>query len=89
MPTFTILCDNSALVVASQRDRPRECSRETRHLAYLSQFSPKWVFVKGTENVVADALSRSFDNLTKSPTIHANAMLSCSQPNVSSSDTVP
>lgn len=89
IPTFTILCDNAALVAASQRDRPRECSRETRHLAYITQFSPRWTFIKGTENVVADALSRSFGNLAKAPTIQVNAtMLGCSQRDASSSDTV-
>ena len=88
MRAFIILCDNAALVAPSLRDRPREFSRETRHLAYISQVSPKWVFVKGTENVVADSLSMSFGNLAKSPETHVKAMLSCSQPSVSSSDSV-
>ena len=54
---FTIYTDHKPLttVLASQTERS---PRQTRHLSFISEFTSDIRHVKGTENEVADALSR-------------------------------
>ena len=55
---FCILTDHKPLTYAFTTKPDRYSPREIRHLDYISQFSTDIRFVKGSENQVADALSR-------------------------------
>ncbi len=55
---FCILTDHKPLTYAFAAKPDRYSPRETRHLDYISQFSTDIRYVKGSENTVADALSR-------------------------------
>ena len=56
---FTILTDHAALIGAARSGKERESAVETRQLRFISQYTSKWEHVKGSENITADALSRS------------------------------
>lgn len=56
--TFSIYTDQKPLIFAFHQN-PDKCSpRQLRHLDYISQFSTDIRYTKGSENLVADALSR-------------------------------
>ena len=52
---FTIQTDHQALVSAAANAKPRESSREVRHLQYLTTMRPKWEFITGSKNNTADS----------------------------------
>ena len=55
---FSIYTDQKPLTDAFKQ-KPEKCSpRQRRHLDFISQFSTDIRYVKGEQNVVADALSR-------------------------------
>lgn len=56
--SFVVLSDHKPLSFALRTTSSRHSPREMRQLDYISQFSCKILHVKGTENVVADTLSR-------------------------------
>jgi hypothetical protein len=55
---FQLLTDHKPLVAAMTRVSPPQSARQQRHLAYISEFTTDLRHTPGTENVVADALSR-------------------------------
>ena len=56
---FTILTDHRPLVYAATQRSDKASPRQSRHLDYILQFNTQFSFVKGEDNVVADALSRT------------------------------
>ena len=67
---FCILTDHKPLTYALLAKPDRYSPREIRQLDYISQFSTDIRFVKGNENLVADALSRfHISKLTPSVTV--------------------
>ena len=69
---FHVLTDHKPLTFALNTRSDRYSPRQARHLDYISQFTSNIRHVHGTDNVVADALSR----------IETNALLSGSPPTV-------
>jgi hypothetical protein len=55
---FQLLTDHKPLVAAMTRVSPPQSARQQRHLAYISEFTTDLRHTPGSENVVADALSR-------------------------------
>lgn len=55
---FVIKTDHKPLIYAFAQKPEKASPRQLRQLDYISQFSTKITYVKGEENVVADALSR-------------------------------
>ena len=55
---FVIFTDHKPLIYAVHNRSDRHSPREVRHLDFISQFSTDVRHIKGTDNVVADALSR-------------------------------
>ncbi len=55
---FQLLTDHKPLVAAMVRVTPPQSARQQRHLAYISEFTTDLRHTPGSENVVADALSR-------------------------------
>ena len=58
---FAVYTDHKPLTTAIFTKAERS-PRQTRHLDYVSQFTTNIQYVKGNQNVVADALSRVGDN---------------------------
>ena len=56
---ITVFTDHKPLISATQHHSSRYTDRETRQLDYLSQFDLEFRHIRGSENVVADALSLS------------------------------
>ncbi|UYV60890.1 hypothetical protein LAZ67_1002684, partial [Cordylochernes scorpioides] len=55
---FTILTDHKPLIYAFKQKNEKASPRQLRHLQYISQFTTDIKYIKGTDNIVADALSR-------------------------------
>ena len=55
---FHILTDHKPLVFASQNHSDKYTPRQLRHLDFISQFTDDIPHISGTDNCVADALSR-------------------------------
>ncbi|HBK82804.1 MAG TPA: hypothetical protein DDZ41_04280, partial [Flavobacterium sp.] len=58
--TFKVLTDHKPLTTAIESKTDRS-PRQTRHLEYIAQFTTEILYIKGSENVVADAFSRTED----------------------------
>ena len=58
--SFTLFTDHKPLTHALFRSSPPWSARQQRHLAFISEFTSDIVHVPGSENSVADALSRPF-----------------------------
>lgn len=56
--SFIIKTDHKPLTFAFRQKLSKASERQLRQLDYISQFSTDIVYIKGEENVVADALSR-------------------------------
>ena len=57
--SFTLRTDHKPLTFAGQQPSHKASPRQQRQLDFLFQFNIDFDFIKGEENVVADALSRS------------------------------
>jgi hypothetical protein len=55
---FTLLTDHKPLVATMSRVTPPQSARQQRHLAFVSEFTTDLRHTPGSENVVANALSR-------------------------------
>lgn len=55
---FHILTDHRPLIFAMNAKNTIRSSRQTRHLAFISEFCTDIRFIKGSDNMVADTLSR-------------------------------
>ncbi|UYV65013.1 hypothetical protein LAZ67_3002817 [Cordylochernes scorpioides] len=55
---FTILTDHKPLIYAFKQKNEKASPKQLRHLQYISQFTTDIKYIKGTDNIVADALSR-------------------------------
>nr|VZI33586.1 unnamed protein product [Spirometra erinaceieuropaei] len=55
---FSVHADHKPLTYALKTKPDRDSPREVRHLDYISQFTADIRYVRGSDNVVADALSR-------------------------------
>ena len=56
--SFTIYTDHKPITYAFQKKNTESSPRQIRHLDFISQFTTDIRHIAGTENVVADALSR-------------------------------
>ncbi|GFX78381.1 transposon Ty3-I Gag-Pol polyprotein [Trichonephila clavipes] len=56
--TFVIYTDQKPLTYAFQQHSEKCSPRQLRHLDFISQFSTDIRYTKGSDNTVADALSR-------------------------------
>ena len=56
--TFHVLTDHKPLIYSLQTRTDKHSPRQIRHLGYISQFTNDIRHIKGSSNVVADALSR-------------------------------
>jgi hypothetical protein len=54
---FQLWTDHKPLIFALNRVSPLTSGRQQRHLAFISEYTNQQVYVPGTSNVVADALS--------------------------------
>jgi cleavage and polyadenylation specificity factor subunit 1 len=54
---FQLWTDHKPLIFALSRVSPPTSGRQQRHLAFISEYTNHLVYVPGTSNVVADALS--------------------------------
>ncbi|GBO33893.1 Transposon Ty3-I Gag-Pol polyprotein [Araneus ventricosus] len=68
---FQIYTDQKSLIYAFKQN-PDKCSpMQLRHLDFISQYSTDMWHVQGSQNIVADALSRiEVDSITKSPILN-------------------
>ncbi|GBM56585.1 hypothetical protein AVEN_133070-1 [Araneus ventricosus] len=68
---FQIYTDQKPLIYAFKQN-PDKCSpRQLRHLDFISQYSTDIRHVQGSQNIVADTLSRiEVDSITKSPILN-------------------
>ncbi|GBM92764.1 hypothetical protein AVEN_73949-1 [Araneus ventricosus] len=68
---FQIYTDQKPLIYDFKQN-PDKCSpRHLRHLDFISQYSTDIRHVQGSQNIVADALSRiEVDSITKSPILN-------------------
>ncbi len=55
---FQLWTDHKPLIFALHRVSPPTSGRQQRHLAFISEYNNQLVYLPGTSNVVADALSR-------------------------------
>ena len=56
--SFTIYTDHKPITYAFQKKNTESSPRQIRHLDFISQFTTDIRHIAGTENVVADVLSR-------------------------------
>ncbi|BHF67008.1 hypothetical protein SprV_0301003100 [Sparganum proliferum] len=63
---FSVHTDHKPLTYALKAKPDRYSPREVRHLDYISQFTADIRYVRGSDNVVADALSRPDINIITS-----------------------
>lgn len=64
---FTLFTDHKPLTFAFQQKEDKCSPRQLRHLDYIGQFTTDIRHVKGTDNVVADALSRVHIDTIETP----------------------
>lgn len=57
--SFAIFTDHKPLTTVMNTNSDKYTSREIRYLDYISQFTTDIRYIKGTDNTVADALSRT------------------------------
>jgi hypothetical protein len=55
---FQLWTDHKPLIFALHRVSPLTSGRQQRHLAFISEYTNQLMYLPGTSNVVADALSR-------------------------------
>ena len=60
--TFTVFTDHKPLTYSLSSTSDRYTPRQVRHLDYISQFTTNIAHITGSENPVADALSRMETN---------------------------
>ena len=66
--TFYILTDHQPILRALHKKSARDLPREERWLEFISIFTTDIRHIKGSHNIVADALSRHLDNVKEQPT---------------------
>ena len=57
--TVTVFTDHKPLVNAFYSQTPPKSDRQQRHLSYISEYVCSFEYIRGSENMVADALSRA------------------------------
>ena len=57
--TVTVFTDHKPLVNAFYSQTPPKSDRQQRHLSYISEYVCSFEYIRGSENIVADALSRA------------------------------
>ena len=62
---FTLYTDHMPLIRALASPSPNHSPREARHLDYIAQYTSDVRHVRGTENIVADTLSRSISVISE------------------------
>ncbi|KAG8196266.1 hypothetical protein JTE90_023821 [Oedothorax gibbosus] len=65
---FTLFTDHKPLIYAFQQKEDKCSPRQMRQLDYIGQFTTDIRHLKGTDNVVADALSRIHIDMIDTPT---------------------
>ena len=66
---FHILTDHRPLTYVMKAQHTTRSARQTRHLAFISEFCTDIRYIKGSENNVADTLSRSVSRLSLSSSL--------------------
>ena len=57
--TVIVFTDHKPLVNAFYSQTPPKSDRQQRHLSYISEYVCSFEYIRGSENIVADALSRA------------------------------
>lgn len=55
---FSIRTDHKPLIYAFQQKSDKASPRQLRQLSYIAQFSTNLIYINGSDNIIADALSR-------------------------------
>ena len=61
---FKILTDHAPIISAAKNDLDRPIPKESRWLSYILSHKPEIVHIKGKDNIIADALSRTTSQIT-------------------------
>ena len=72
--SFHIMTDHKPLTHAIHLPSTRHSPREARHLSFIAEFTTDIRFVKGTQNVVADTLSRPLDAIVQPSSVDFAAL---------------
>ncbi|GFW62266.1 hypothetical protein TNCV_4421531 [Trichonephila clavipes] len=67
--SFTLFTDHKPLVYAFKQKEDKYTPRQLRHLDLIGQFTTDILYLKGSENVVADALSRIHISTINAPSV--------------------
>ena len=73
---FKIFTDHLPIVSAAENDLDRPIPKESRWLSYILSHKPEIIHIKGKDNIIADALSRTTSQITcnlvtKTLTVHS------------------
>lgn len=60
----TLFTDHNPLVSSFYSQKPAQSDRQQRHLAILSEYVQAVIYIRGSENIVADTLSRNINSVT-------------------------
>jgi len=64
----TVVTDHKPLVAAFRSQSPSKSDRQQRHWSFISEYITDIIHVRGSDNVVADALSRTVSSVSIDPT---------------------
>ena len=56
---FKIFTDHAPIIKAAENDLDRPIPKESRWLSYILSHKPEIIHIKGKDNIIADALSRT------------------------------
>ena len=59
----TVITNHKPLITAFKSQKPLKSDRQQRHLSFISEYVTDIIHVRGSDNVVADALSRTVSSV--------------------------
>ena len=79
----SLFTDHKPLVAAFFSPNTAKSDRQQRHLSYISEYVSRLEYIRGSDNVVADAMSRSINTiLIDNPDIHTIASNQAEDPEI-------